>query len=191
MKQEIIASYSEYDKTGLTIGDYYEYKLENDEDFEMSKEEFIEKYNSSNEFYDWLEGEWECCWEDYFNDVCYEADKIFSKNLVKVVGGMQRWNGTKEVDTIISETTLEDIIAKWINVDTLEVEVYSDKVVLRNIHHDGTNYYELFPFDFGELTKKELLARVDKENYEWWYGDKLYKATKDDLINYLNDNLEN
>ena len=190
MKQEIITSYSEYDKTGLTIEDYYEYKLENDEDFEMSKEEFIEKYNDSNEFYDWLEDEWVYSWEDYFHDVCYEADKIFSKNLVKVVGGVQRWNGSREVDTIISETTLKDIIAKWINVDMLEVEVYSDKVVLRNIHHDGTNYYELFPFDFGELTKKELLARVDKEHYEW-YGDKLYKATKDDLINYLNDNLEN
>ena len=71
----------------------------------------------------------------------------------------------------------------------VKVEVYPDRVEFENCHHDGTNYYTFEPFSFGDLTKAELLSKIDKEHYEW-YGDKLYRARKDDLINYLNDNVE-
>ena len=90
---------------------------------------------------------------------------------------------------MIRETELNDIVENSVNTAMIEIDVYEDRVELRNIHHDGTNCYTLTPFSYNDLKKYELLELVDKESYEW-YGDKLYKATKDDLINYLNENLE-
>lgn len=196
-KLQLICSYSEYDRTGYDINVMYEDCVSNDseliykEDEEiMTLQEFSELYKDSNKFYEWEADMWDCIWEDLKNDVCYEADKILGmKDYVKVGGFSKRWNGLREVDMIIRETELEDIIKNYLNPDMLEIDVYEDRVELRNIHHDGTNCYTLAPFSYGDLKKSELLALVDKESYEW-YGDKLYKATKDDLINYLNDNLE-
>ena len=111
------------------------------------------------------------------------------KDYVKVEGFSQRWDGSRSVGQIIRETELEDIIKNYVNPDMIEIDVYEDRVELINIHHDGTNGYTLTAFSYGDLKKSELLALVDRVSYEW-YGDKLYKATKDDLINYLNENLE-
>lgn len=196
-KELLICSYSEYDRTGYDIGIMYENCIDNQsellikEDEEiMTKQEFVELYENSTKFDEWESDMWDCIWEDLKNDACYEANKILGmKDYVKVEGFSQRWNGSRSVGQIIRETELEDIIKKYLNPDMLEVDVYEDRIEIRNIHHDGTNRYTLTPFSYGDLKKSELLALVDKENYEW-YGDKLYKATKDDLINYLNDNLE-
>ena len=196
-KLQLICSYSEYDRTGYDINVMYEDCVSNDseliykEDEEiMTLQEFSELYKDSNEFYEWEAGMWDCIWEELHNDACYEADKILGmKDYVKVEGFSQRWNGSRSVGQIIRETKLEDIIKNYVNPDMIEIDVYEDRVELRNIHHDGTNCYTLTPFSYNDLKKYELLELVDKESYEW-YGDKLYKATKDDLINYLNENLE-
>lgn len=196
-KELLICSYSEYDRTGYDIEVMYENCVDNQsellikEDEEiMTKQEFVELYEDSTQFYEWESDMWDCIWKELFDDACYEADKILGmKDYVKVEGFSQRWNGSRSVGQIIRETELEDIIKKYLNPDMLEIDVYEDRVEIRNIHHDGTNRYTLTPFSYGDLKKSELLALVDKESYEW-YGDKLYKATKDDLINYLNDNLE-
>lgn len=196
-KELLICSYSDYDRTGYDIEVMYENCVDNQsellikEDEEiMTKQEFVELYEDSTQFYEWESDMWDCIWKELFDDACYEADKILGmKDYVKVEGFSQRWNGSRSVGQIIRETELEDIIKKYLNPDMLEIDVYEDRVEIRNIHHDGTNRYTLTPFSYGDLKKSELLALVDKESYEW-YGDKLYKATKDDLINYLNDNLE-
>lgn len=196
-KLQLIYSYSEYDRTGYDINVMYESCVDTQSELIYKEgeeiitlQEFSELYKDSNEFYEWEADMWDCIWEDLYNDACYEADKILGKkDYVKVGGFSQRWNGSREVDRIIRETELEDIIKNYLNPDMLEIDVYEDRVELRNIHHDGTNCYTLTPFSYGDLKKSELLELVDKENYEW-YGDKLYKATKEDLINYLNDNLE-
>ena len=196
-KELLICSYSEYDRTGYDINVMYENCVDNQsellikEDEEiMTKQEFVELYEDSTQFYEWESDMWDCIWEDLYDDVCYEADKILGmKDFVKVEGFSQRWNGSRSVGQIIRETELEDIIKKYLNPDMLEIDVYEDRIEIRNIHHDGTNCYTLTAFSYVDLKKSELLTLVDKESYEW-YGDKLYKATKDDLINYLNDNLE-
>lgn len=196
-KELLICSYSDYDRTGYDIEVMYENCVDNQsellikEDEEiMTKQEFVELYEDSTQFYEWESDMWDCIWKELFDDACYEADKILGmKDYVKVEGFSQRWNGSRSVGQIIRETELEDIIKKYLNPDMLEIDVYEDRVEIRNIHHDGTNRYTLTPFSYRDLKKSELLALVDKESYEW-YGDKLYKATKDDLINYLNDNLE-
>ena len=196
-KELLICSYSDYDRTGYDIEVMYENCIDNQseliykEDEEiMTKQEFVELYEDSTQFYEWESDMWDCIWKELFDDACYEANKILGmKDYVKVEGFSQRWNGSRSVGQIIRETELEDIIKNYLNPDMLEIDVYEDRVEIRNIHHDGTNRYTLTPFSYRDLKKSELLALVDKESYEW-YGDKLYKATKDDLINYLNDNLE-
>ena len=195
-KLQLICSYSEYDRTGYDINVMYEDCVSNDseliykEDEEiMTLQEFSELYEDSNEFYEWEADTWDCIWKDLLNDACYEADKILGmKDYVKVEGFSQCWNGSRSVGQIIRETELNDIIENYVNPDMIEIDVYEDRVELRNIHHDGTNCYTLTAFSYGDLKKYELLELVEKESYEW-YGDKLYKATKDDLINYLNENL--
>ena len=194
-KELLICAYSEYDRTGYDINVMYENCVDNQsellikEDEEiMTKQEFVELYENSTQFYESAYSQSSC--SPIYDDVCYEADKILGmKDFVKVEGFSQRWNGSRSVGQIIRETELEDIIKNYLNPDMLEIDVYEDRVEIRNIHHDGTNCYTLTAFSYGDLKKSELLEFVDKENYEW-YGDKLYKATKDDLINYLNDNLE-
>lgn len=192
MEKQKIASYSEYEKTGYAIEDYYQFCLKNDEEFSYTKEEFISKFEQSDPFYQWLEDEWQDLWEMYFDDTCYEADKILgSKKFVKVEGYQQGRNENQEVLRILQETELEEIISKYINADMLEVDVYEDCVEVRNIHHDGTNHYTFVPFNFEDLIKSELLNMIkDKEAYFDWYGDKLYKANNADLVSYLENNYD-
>ena len=170
--------------------DYRANDLFSDEDALLTKEEFYKKYKDSDEFYEWANDLWQDVREMHWDDMEYEANKILgSKDFVKVSGSIGRWNGNFGVDMIIRETDLQSIIDKYMNLDSVSVEVYADRVEFENSHHDGTNYYTFTPFSFGDLTKAELLSKIDKDHYEW-YGDKLYKAKKDDLINYLNDNVE-
>lgn len=198
-RDEPIAIYKE---SSYDVDDFYKWVIEDDfnDDFyedhglikgELTKEEFIEKFEYSSTLSDWIEervmDEDSTMW-DYVSE---EADSVLGKHsLVKVEGFNQRWNGKGVVDQIISENDLKSIMEKYINPDTIEVEVYKDRVELSNSHHDGTNQYTLTPFAWDELTKDELLKYIDKDDYEY-NGEKLYKANKDDLINYLNDNFEN
>lgn len=186
MKTELIAKYDGYNLLdSYTIEAFWE-----DKETDLSKEDFIDKYEYSDEYYDAVCNYLNYTWEEVWNYTVEEADKILdSKYYVSVDGRNRGWRGTQEVDLVIKETTLDAIISKYMEPDKLIVEVYPDRVEVQNIHHDGTNSYIFKPFDYSDLTKKELLQRVDKEGYEW-YGDKLYKATKDDLINYIEDNLE-
>lgn len=182
----MLAKYDGYNiEDNYTILDYYE-----DTETDLSKEDFIEQYQYSNDYYEAVSKHHDYTWEDDWSYTVEEADKILdSKYYVSVDGRNRGWRGSQEVDLVIKETTLDAIISKHMNPDRLIVEVHKDRVEVQNIHHDGTNTYTFKPFDYSDLTKKELLQRVDKEGYEW-YGDKLYKATKDDLINYIEDNLE-
>lgn len=156
-KEQKLASYSEYDRCGYNISDFYDYCLDNElEDLEegMTKEEFCEKFANSDRFYEWESDLWECMWEEYFNDTCYEADKILgSKSFVRVSGSAGLWNGRRYVDKIIRETNLQDILRNYMNIDTLEVDVFEDRVEITNIHHDGTNHYTLTPFSYADLKK--------------------------------------
>lgn len=170
----------------FTIEDYYDFMFY---DTELSKEDFIIKYENSNEFYSWLEIQSYDYYQERFIEVTQEANIILEqKQFVKVQGMNTRWNGSREVDQIIEETNLDDIIEKHISVDRLAVNVYTDKVELFNYHHDGCNSYTFTPFSYDDLTKKELLSMIDKEDYEW-YDDKLYKATKSNLVDYLSNNI--
>lgn len=187
--ENILGHYSTFGYEDYTIEEFYEYCMENDDEFTYTKEEFIKKFEDSQDFYDWTYDTWDWVWKDYYDDCVHEANKILkSKDYVKVTGSLGLWNGRKYVDRIITETDLGDIISTYLKPDGLEITVYEDRVELSNCHHDGTNYYEFYPFSYNDLTKKELLELVNKDSYEW-YGDKLYKATKDDLVNYLNDNM--
>ena len=168
------------------IEDYYDFMYS---DTELSKEEFIIEYDNSNEFYNWLEIQTSTYSQEWFEEVAQEANKILEqKQFVKVDGTNRRWNGTREVDQILKETNIDDIISEYIKIDRLAVNVYEDRVELFNYHHDGCNSYTFTPFSYDDLTKKELLSMIDKEDYEW-YDDKLYKATKSDLVDYLSNNI--
>jgi hypothetical protein len=191
MKTEptLLASYSEYDTTEMfPVETYYEYLIE-EKDCELDLETFLLDYDTTA-YHDWVEGQFESAQEWIYDDMAYEADRVLGTgDYVKVEGQGQRWNGTTEVDTLVRETTLKEILQEYMNIDYLEVEVYEDRVEVRNIHHDGTNSYTLTPFSFSSLTKKQMIGEwVNKDAYEW-YGDKVYKATKDDLINFLEDEM--
>lgn len=170
----------------FTIEDYYDFMFY---DTELTKEDFIKKYDNSFEFYEWVQDSEIDYFQCVFPEVKKEADKILEqKQFVKVQGMNRRWNGSREVDQILKETNLDDIISEYIKIDRLAVNVYEDRVELFNYHHDGCNSYTFTPFSYDDLTKTELLNMIDKEDYEW-YCDKLYKATKSDLVEYLNDNI--
>ena len=155
----------------------------------MSK--LINKYDQDDAY---INGEYDeiediTLWEDIISD----ANKVLNKKqFVQVEGSMGLWNGSVDIFQIIEENNLQDIISNYINPDRLEVEVYNDKVILRNIHHDGTNYYELIPFDFNDFTIRELKEFFDeydiedfnKEDYKYSFSH----ALKKDLIDFVQFN---
>jgi len=152
----------------------------------MSK--LINKYDQDDAYingeYDEIENA--ALWED----IIYDANKVLNKKqFVQLEGSMGLWNGSVDVFQIIEENNLQYIINNYINPDRLEVEVYNDKVILRNIHHDDINYYELIPFDFNDFTIRELKEFFDeydiedfnKEDYKYSFSH----ALKEDLIDFV------
>ena len=88
--------------------DYQANDLFSEEDALLTKEEFIKKYEDSNEFWEWADYLWQDVWEMYWDDMEYEANKVLgSKDFVKVSGSIGRWNGNFGVDMIIRETDLQ------------------------------------------------------------------------------------
>ena len=119
-----------------------------------------------------------------------EADTVLSsKSYVRVVGSTNVWNGSHLVDLIITETTLNDIISTYINIDQVNCEVYPDRVEFKNIHHDGTNSYTFYPFSFDELTIPQLKEYFDEYDIEDFnavdYLKPFHSAYKSDLIDFI------
>lgn len=69
----------------------------------------------------------------------------------------------------------------------IDMEIYTDKVIIRCYHHDGTNYHELIPA--SKLTKKELLEWGKKIFNEDQYKEMKEIKNKQGLINFLKYNL--
>jgi hypothetical protein len=128
--------------------------------------------------------------EIHYQDVSEIADTVLdSKVYVHVDGFSQRWNGSSGVDMIIPETTLGDIISKYINPDRIVIEVYEDRVELSNCHHDGTNRYTFTPMDLYDLTNKELKDMIaDEQDFKEYMDVSLSRATKNNLVEYIEDN---
>ena len=203
MKEELENSqkplfvYCEVEKSGHTIDDYYDsikYGFEDEEDEvyvdtqKMSKEEFINKYKDSTEFDEWCESNWDDMYEELYEEVIDECNKLLSKkSYTKVDGFQQRWNGNYSGVTIIKENDIKDIIKKYLKLDILSIEVYEDSIKLINRHHDGTNIYSFYPFEFNDFKKEELKGLINKNYFEEYSDKKLTNATKDDLVNFLNE----
>ena len=203
MKEELENSqkplfvYCEVEKSGHTIDDYYDsikYGFEDEEDEvyvdtqKMSKEEFINKYKDSTEFDEWCESNWDDMYEELYEEVIDECNKLLSKkSYTKVDGFQQRWNGKYSGITIIKENDIKDIIKKYLKLDILSIEVYEDSIKLINRHHDGTNIYSFYPFEFNDFKKEELKGLINKNYFEEYSDKKLTNATKDDLVNFLNE----
>lgn len=195
--QEILFKYCEVEKSGHTIEDYYDsikHGFEDEEDKvfidtqKLSKEEFINKYKDSQEFDDFCESNWNDMYEELYEEVIDECDKLLSKkSYTKVDGFQQRWNGRYSGVTIIKENNIKGIIKKYLKLDILSIEVYEDSIKLINRHHDGTNIYSFYPFDFKDLKKEELKGLINKNYFEEYSDKKLTNATKDDLVNFLNE----
>lgn len=203
MKEELENSqkplfvYCEVEKSGHTIEDYYDsvkHSFEDEEDEvyvdtqKMSKEEFINKYNDSTEFDEWCESNWEDMYEELYEEVIDECNKLLSKkSYTKVDGFQQRWNGKYSGIQIIKENDIKDIIKKYLKLDILSIEVYEDSIKLTNRHHDGTNIYSFYPFEFNDFKKEELKGLINKNYFEEYSDKKLTNAAKDDLVNFLNE----
>lgn len=203
MKEELENSqkplfvYCEVEKSGHTIEDYYDsvkHSFEDEEDEvyvdtqKMSKEEFINKYNDSTEFDEWCESNWDDMYEELYKEVTDECNKLLGKkSYTKVDGFQQRWNGKYSGIQIIKENDIKDIIKKYLKLDILSIEVYEDSIKLTNRHHDGTNVYHFYPFEFNDFKKGELKGLINKNYFEEYSDKKLTNAAKDDLVNFLNE----
>lgn len=203
MKEELENSqkplfvYCEVEKSGHTIDDYYDSIKHGFEDLEdevfvdtqnLTKEDFIKKYENSQEFEDWCESNWEDMYEELYNNVTEECDKLLSKKAyTKVDGFQQRWNGKYSGVTIIPENSIKDIIKNYMRLDILTLEVYEDSIKLINRHHDGTNIYSFYPFEFNDLKIVELKELINKNYFEEYTDKKLSNALKEDMINFLNE----
>ncbi len=143
--------------------------------------------------YDYQDEDWDLAQEDY-NYVEEKANNLLDSQTnyyVKVVGTIRRWNGNREIETIISETKLQDIISKYLEPDRLSIYVYEDRVELSNSHHDGTNSYIFYPFSFNSLTKKELFDLMnvyDMDNICDYYNKPLSRLLKQDIVEFVENN---
>lgn len=140
-----------------------------DEDGSIEYDEFVDQEN----------------WED----IIFSANKVLdSKKYVVVTGYNDLWNGTRHIDMIIPETTLESIIHTYMNeLDCVEVDVYEDKVEFVNHLHDGTNRYTFIPIFLEDLKKVKLLDIIDNDDelFKEYYGKAAKYANKQELINFI------
>ena len=143
------------------------------------KEEYvIDEEGNYDEFLD----------SDYYDSCKYEADKVLSsKDYVLVEGFNQRWNGASSVDLIIGEDNLSDIFNRYMKLDTVEIEVYSNRVEVVNIHHDGRNNYTFTPINLMELSKSALLEHIDEDTYKYETNKNPKYASKEDLCNWIEE----
>ena len=200
--QKPLFTYCEVEKNGNVIEDFYDYYLgiddvDDDEENEetiyvdsrkMSKEDFLNKYKDSTEFEEWQEEQWDDLYEEIYQGVIEESNKLLgTKSYTKVDGFQQRWNGKYSDIKIIKENTIQEIIKNYLKLDILTIEVFEDKIKLINRHHDGTNIYEFYPFNFNDFKKEELKGLINKHFFEEYTNKKLEKASKDDLINFLDE----
>ena len=154
-----------------------------------SDDAYITEDEDGNELQD-------CYYDEDLNYILWDeaieaGDKILDKkHYVEVSGTTQRWNGSREVKTIIRETTLQSIIDKYINPDNVSMEVYSDRVEFTNLHHDGTNSYIFRPFNVEDFTVKELKSLFDEYDIDNFndYSDEFHsfsQARKDELVEFV------
>ena len=138
----------------------------------------------------------DCYYDEDLNYILWDeaieaGDKILDKkHYVEVSETTQRWNGSREVKTIIRETTLQSIIDKYINPDNASMEVYSDRVEFTNLHHDGINSYTFRPFNVEDFTVKELKSLFDEYDIDNFndYSDEFHsfsQARKDELVEFV------
>ena len=127
----------------------------------------------------------------YWDEASHEADKVLgTKDYVEVSGTIRRWNGDREIRTIIREGTIEDIISRYIDPDNISMEVYPDRVEFTNCHHDGTNSYTFIPFNVEDFTVKELKSLFDEYDIDNFnnYSNEFHsfnQARKDELVEFV------
>ena len=179
MNNELIASYSDDNKYEVVF-------INKDGDIFYEGDDIPANAIKETREIPWeiMKSDWDCLTE--------KADTILSsKTYVRVVGFANLWNGSYSLDMIIPETTLDDIISTYMNIDRAECEVYSDRVEFKNIHHDGTNRYTFYPFSFNEFTIPELKDYFDEYNIIDFNAEKLdnpfHSAYKDDLVWFVEE----
>ena len=100
-------------------------------------------------------------------------------------GSMGLWNGRYAIDEVI--ITLDDALSRLRDVDTLDVYWDEDEkgIVIKNHHHDGTNWYCLKPFDCH--SKNELYNVAKEIKKEVGADDPISRYNKEELIDFIRE----
>ncbi len=139
--------------------------------------------------------------DEYVDQLLPKKFREYSKILV--TGSMGLWHGRVEVYPIV----LTDIYGSFASfskflsndIERTRVIIHTKSYNVEAIHHDGTNYYKVMPFDFAMLKKKTLLNIIKeedlKENINWYLdnydtGYKVYNAPKGFLVDAINNHYD-
>lgn len=91
-------------------------------------------------------------------------------------GSLGLWNGPVGFFKMFIINDIEDLFHRFKDTLNIIVELYEDRIEVSNVHHDGTNYYTIYPFPSID---KDSILHILNENvseYGWEtirndYGD--------------------
>jgi len=116
---------------------------------------------------------------------------------ILLTGSMGLWDGIKQVPLQVVNN-LEEILNGLHDTNRLVIEKGDKKLIVKNYHHDGCNYYEAFILK--DLTKSELRVFLyallgDEAEVKVFTNDvlghrSLTKLTKDELITLIENTKE-
>ena len=146
--------------------------------YEPSDEELQDEYNeyASNEedpedYETWLqayqpnEGAYEALSEDFTNIVFPMIENQCNEDILLLDASLGRWNGRYKGGKILNadEDQLRSVLSDYDEVSLLDTDT---GVQIEGIHHDGTDYYQLYtiPQDLTELATAMNYEDIIREN---------------------------
>jgi hypothetical protein len=133
------------------------------------------------------------CEDDFMtiDEVMFGSTDIFNEHdYIAVEGSAGLWNGRQEIPKTIVDK--DKLFSRFNYLDMISFDIYDDHVDFTNTHHDGSNHYTFTPFQYDDLTIKEMKRTLEKEDLLDSFYSQTDKRRKDirkvDYTDYFESN---
>lgn len=125
-------------------------------------------------------------YDDCIDNSNIEFEKICeNKDLLKIEGVNQRWDGRTDIKTFLSIQSISDLIShiNCSSCDNIEIDIFEDSCEINILHHDGVNRYRFTPIQLSSFTDIIILELAEQFDID---TDQDISDIRDDILNQIN-----